>query len=175
MTSHPCHRPLSALRARLIEDMNVRGFAEKTRNDHVRNVRAFAACIGRSPDTARRRICAASNCTRRRRHAAAKHQPCGRGPAFLLHRDARPAGPCPAAHGGARTAPAAGRPERRGVTLLLQAAPGPEYKAALATAGACPRAGRRPDPWGAGPRVSEIVALKVGDIDSKRINLVERL
>jgi hypothetical protein len=38
------------------------------------------------------------------------------------------------------------------VTLLLQVAPGPKYKAAFATAGACPRAGRRPDPWGAGRR-----------------------
>src|SRR5205085_10875105 len=61
------------------------------------------------------------------------------------------------------------------VTLLLQAAPGAKYKAALATAGACPRAGRRPDPWGAGLRVSEVVALKVGDIDSERMLLrVER-
>jgi integrase/recombinase XerD len=57
------------------------------------------------------------------------------------------------------------------VTLLLQAAPGPKYKAALATTGACPRAGRRPDPWGAGLRVSEVVALKVGDIDSERMLL----
>src|SRR6266436_8602482 len=57
------------------------------------------------------------------------------------------------------------------VTLLLQAAPGPKYKAALATAGACPRAGRRPDPWGAGRRVSEVVALKVGDIASERMLL----
>jgi DNA-binding MarR family transcriptional regulator len=52
MTSHPSHRPVSALRARMIEDMRVRGFTEKTRNDYVRNVRAFAAFIGRSPDTA---------------------------------------------------------------------------------------------------------------------------
>src|SRR5204862_3370066 len=36
----------------MIEDMSVRGFSEKTRNDYVRNVRAFAAFIGRSPDTA---------------------------------------------------------------------------------------------------------------------------
>jgi len=57
------------------------------------------------------------------------------------------------------------------VTLLLQAAPGPKYKAALATAGACPRAGRRPDPWGAGLRVSEVGALKLGDIDSERMLL----
>ena len=49
MTSHPSHRPVSALRARMIEDMRVRGFTEKTRSDYVRNVRAFAAFIGRSP------------------------------------------------------------------------------------------------------------------------------
>jgi integrase/recombinase XerD len=49
------------------------------------------------------------------------------------------------------------------VRLLLQAAPGPKYKAALATA------------YGAGLRVSEVVALKVGDVDSERMLLrVER-
>ena len=52
MTSHPSPRPVSALRARMIEDMRVRGFSEKTRNDYIRNVRAFAAFIGRSPATA---------------------------------------------------------------------------------------------------------------------------
>src|SRR5712691_2870152 len=52
MTSRSSHRPVSALRARMIEDMRVRGFTEKTRNDYVRNVRALAAFIGRSPDTA---------------------------------------------------------------------------------------------------------------------------
>ena len=45
------------------------------------------------------------------------------------------------------------------VTLLLHAAPGPKYKAALAIA------------YGAGLRVSEVVALKVGDIDSERMLL----
>jgi len=49
------------------------------------------------------------------------------------------------------------------MTLLLQAASAPKYKAAFATA------------YGAGLRVSEVVALKVGDIDSKRMLLrVER-
>ena len=52
MTSYPSHRPVSALRERMIEDMTVRGFSEKTRSDYIRNVRAFAAFIGRSPDTA---------------------------------------------------------------------------------------------------------------------------
>ena len=49
------------------------------------------------------------------------------------------------------------------VTLLLRAATAPKYKAAFATA------------YGAGLRVSEVVALKVGDIDSARMLLrVER-
>src|SRR5260370_14266740 len=52
MTSDPSHRPGSALRQRMIEDMSVRGFSEKTRSDYIRNVRMFAAFIGRSPDTA---------------------------------------------------------------------------------------------------------------------------
>ena len=45
------------------------------------------------------------------------------------------------------------------VTLLLQAAPGPKYKAAFATT------------YGAGLRVSEVVALTVADIDSERMLL----
>ena len=43
------------------------------------------------------------------------------------------------------------------VARLLEAAPGPKYKAAFGTA------------YGAGLRVSEIVALKVTDIDSTRM------
>jgi site-specific recombinase XerD len=45
------------------------------------------------------------------------------------------------------------------VVRLLEAAPGPKYKAALSTA------------YGAGLRVSEVVALKVSDIDSTRMLL----
>ena len=52
MTSGPSQRPISPLRARMIEDMTVRGFNEQTRSGYVRHVRAFAAFIGRSPDTA---------------------------------------------------------------------------------------------------------------------------
>ena len=52
MTSESSPQPISPLRARMIEDMTVRGFKEDTCRDYVRNVRAFAAFIGRSPDTA---------------------------------------------------------------------------------------------------------------------------
>jgi len=46
MTSDTSPRPVSPLRARMIEDMTVRGFKEDTRRDYVRHVRAFAAFIG---------------------------------------------------------------------------------------------------------------------------------
>ena len=36
----------------MIEDMTVRNFVEKTRNDYIRHVRTFTAFLGRSPDTA---------------------------------------------------------------------------------------------------------------------------
>jgi hypothetical protein len=40
MTSQPSHPPVSALRERMIEDMTVRGFNEKTRNDYGCSVAA---------------------------------------------------------------------------------------------------------------------------------------
>src|SRR5205823_10011539 len=43
------------------------------------------------------------------------------------------------------------------IARLLEAAPGPKYKAALSAA------------YGAGLRVSAVVALKVSDVDSKRM------
>src|SRR5260221_12144953 len=52
MISHPSLPAVNPLQKRMIEDMTVRGFGEKTRHDYVRKVRAFAAFIGRSPDTA---------------------------------------------------------------------------------------------------------------------------
>src|SRR6476646_10544910 len=52
MTSDTSPRPISPLRASMIEDMTVRGFNEHTRRDYVRHVRSFAAFIGRSPATA---------------------------------------------------------------------------------------------------------------------------
>jgi integrase len=48
------------------------------------------------------------------------------------------------------------------ITRLLEAAPGPEYKAALSAA------------YAAGLRVSEVVALKVSDIDSDRLLRIEQ-
>ncbi len=160
MTSQPFPRPVTALRARMIEDMTVRGFTEETRNDYVRHVRAFAAFIRRPPDTA-----TAEDLRR-----------------FQLHQ--RQSGMQPPSINNSVSAlrffftATLDRPDlaRRltvvreplrlptvlsveEVTLLLQSAPGAKYKAALGTA------------YGAGLRVSEVVALKVGDIDSERMLL----
>jgi len=176
MTSDISLRPISPLRARMIEDMTVRGFKEDTRRDYVRHVRAFAAFIGRSPDTATAEDLRL----------------------FQLHQTQSGMQP-PSINGAvsalrffftvtldrpdlARRLTVVPYPRRipavlsvEEVTLLLRATTAPKYKAVFATAGACPRAGRRPDPWGAGLRASEVVALKVGDIDSKRMLLrVER-
>jgi Phage integrase, N-terminal SAM-like domain/Phage integrase family len=160
MTSHPSHRPVSALRARMIEDIRVRGFTEKTRNDYVRNVRAFAAFIGRSPDTA-----AVEDLRRFQLHQTQiGMQPPSINSAvaalrffFTVTLDRPDLARRLTIVREPRRLPAVLSVEE--VTLLLQAAPGPKYKAALATA------------YGAGLRVSEVVALKVGDIDSERMLL----
>src|SRR4051812_3469423 len=160
MTSDTSLRPVSPLRARMIEDMTVRGFKEDTRRDYVRHVRAFAAFIGRSPDTATAEDLRL----------------------FQLHQTQNGMQP-PSINGAvsalrffftvtldrpdlARRLTIVPYPRRipavlsvEEVTLLLQAASAPKYKAAFAIA------------YGAGLRVSEVVALKVGDIDSKRMLL----
>src|ERR1700720_2671514 len=164
MISYPSHRPANALRARMIEDMSVRGFSEKTRHDYIRNVRAFAAFIGRSPDTA-----TAEDLRRFQLHQTQSGmQPPSVNSAvsalrffFTVTLDQPDLARRLTVVRQPRRLPAVLSVEE--VTLLLQAAPGPEYKAALATA------------YGAGLRVSEVVALKVNDIDSERMLLrVER-
>ena len=164
MTSDPSRKPVSALRARMIEDMIVRGFTEKTRNDYIRHVRAFAAFIGRSPDTA-----TAEDLRRFQLHQRQSGmQPPSINSAvsalrffFTVTLDRPDLARRLTVVRQPRRLPAVLSAEE--VVLLLQAAPGPKYKAALATA------------YGAGLRVSEVVALKVGDVDSERMLLrVER-
>src|SRR5580693_5260311 len=115
MTSDTSLRPISPLRARMIEDMTVRAFNEHTRRDYVRQVRSFAAFIGRSPDTAtaedlrlfqlhQTRIGMQPPSIQRR----------GLGPALLLHGDARPAGFGAPAHGRSVSGADTGGAQRRG-------------------------------------------------------------
>ena len=160
MTSASLPRPVSALRARMIEDMTVRGFTEETHSNYIREVRAFAAFIRRPPDTA-----TAEDLRRFQLHQTQSGmQPPSINSSvsalrffFTVTLD-RP--------DLARRLTVVRQPRRlpavlsvEEITLLLQAAPGPKYKAAFATA------------YGAGLRVSEVVALKVGDIDSERMLL----
>src|SRR3984885_3470447 len=151
-------RPVSALRQRMLEDMAMRGLRSHTQHDYIRFVRSFAGFLGRSPDTAQ-----AEDIRR-----------------FLVHQ--REIGVQPPTINGSVSAlrfffnVTLDRPDlsRRFVLarqarklpnvlsveevgLLLEAAPGPKYKAALGTA------------YGAGLRVSEAAALKVDDIDSTRM------
>jgi integrase/recombinase XerD len=151
---------VSPLRARMIEDMTVRGFTEKTRWDYVRHVQAFAAFIGRSPGTATPADIRGFQLHQRQSGV----QPPSINTAvsalrflFTVTLD-RP--------DLARRLTVVRQPRRlpsvlsvEEISLLLEAAPGPKYRAAFATA------------YGAGLRVSEVVALKVGDIDSERMLL----
>ena len=148
-------KPISDLRRRMLEDMAVRQFGEKTKHDYIRHVESFAKFLGRSPDTAtaedvRRfqvltergvqpptlngsasalRFLFGTTLDRAElaRHLARVHYP--------------------------RKLPRVLSPEEVG--RLLEAAPGPglKYKAALSIA------------YGAGLRAGEVMMLRVSDID----------
>ncbi len=151
---------VSPLRRRMIEDMMIRKFAQKTQHDYVQRVKDFAKFLGRFPDTAKTEdvrgfqlhltssgagvpkinstISALRfffNVTLDRpdlsRHLATIHEP--------------------------RKVPVVLSPDE--VVRFLEAAPGIKYKAAFSVA------------YGAGLRVSEVATLKVSDIDSKRMML----
>jgi site-specific recombinase XerD len=149
---------MSPLRRRMIEDMTIRKFAPKTQHDYVQRIKNFTAFIGRSPDTA-----SFEDVRRYQLHLAAS----GVGTPTLnqavstlrfffrvtlkrydivehTHFIREP-----------RKLPVVLSPEE--VARLLDAAPGLKYKAALSVA------------YGAGLRAAEVVSLKIGDIDSKRM------
>jgi len=151
---------ISPLRRRMIEDMTIRNLDEKTQRGYLRSV---ASCS----------------------------QFCGRHPAHMTFEDVRrfqlhlvERGLSPASVNGAmvglrfffRTTlrrpealdyiPMAREPQRLPVVLtqeevarLLEAAPGLKWRTALSVS------------YGSGLRASEVVALKVGDIDSERMRI----
>lgn len=160
MTSKTSPEAISRLRARMIEDMTIRGFAAKTQVDYVRCVKRFAAFLGRAPDTATP-------------EEIRRFQ-------FALRED----GMSPFAINAIVSAlrfffkVTLGRPDidrwtqfvrepsrlpvilaQEEVARLIDCAPGPvlKYKAVLSVA------------YGAGLRVSEVAALKISDIDSERM------
>ena len=165
-------KPISDLRRRMIADMTVRSFSVKTQHDYIRHIETFARFLGRSPDTA-------SGDDIRRFQLAQVEQ--GAQPAKMNTQASAlrffftiTLGRAELAHQLARTHYPRKLPRvlaQEQVARLIEAAPGPglKYKTALSIAGACPRAARSADPWGAGLRGGEVVMLRVGDIDSKRM------
>ena len=146
-------KPVSPLRQRLIDDITARRFSEDTKRDYVRNVRKFAAFLGRSPDTA-----TSEDLRRYQLHMAQQQASPGTINAAIaalrffftvtlekpdLVRPLRIVTE-------PRKAPVVLSQEE--VARLLQAAPSLKYKAALCVA------------YGAGLRVSEVANLKVSDI-----------
>jgi integrase/recombinase XerD len=151
---------MSPLRRRMIEDMTARNLSEATQRGYIRSVRACS-------------------------------QFCRRAPTKLTFEDVRrfqlhllESGLAPTSVNGAMVGlrfffrvtlhrpealeyiAMAREPQRLPVVLspdevarLLEAAPGPKWRAALSVA------------YGAGLRASEVIGLKVGDIDSQRMRI----
>src|SRR5215213_1216714 len=148
----------SPLRRRMIEDMTIRKLTPKTQHDYVQRVKNFATFLGRSPDTA-----SFEDVRRYQLHLVAS----GAGVPTLNQSVSTLRFFFRITLGRAdivnhtqfihepRKLPVVLSPEE--VARFLDAAPGLKYKAALSVA------------YGAGLRVSEVVALKIGDIDSKRM------
>ena len=150
-------RSISPLRRRMIEDMTVRGFTACTQRGYIAAVKRFTVFLGRSPDQATAEDLRRFQVHMRSEGASATTMNAavsalrfffsvtlGRGDASVGMTTVR-------------------QPRRLSVILspeevarLLDAAPGLKAKAALSVS------------YGAGLRASEVVSLKVSDIDSSR-------
>ncbi|SDJ53102.1 MULTISPECIES: tyrosine-type recombinase/integrase [Bradyrhizobium] len=149
---------MSPLRRRMIEDMTIRKFAPKTQHDYLQRVKNFAAYLGRSPDTAN-----FEDLRRYQLHLAGSgagvptlNQTISTLQFFFKVTLGRPdiVERTAFVHEPSKL-PVVLSPEE--VARLLDAAPSLKYKTALSVA------------YGAGLRASEVVALKVSDIDSQRM------
>jgi integrase/recombinase XerD len=149
---------MSPLRRRMIEDMTIRKLAPKTQQGYIRTIKDFAVFLGRSPDRA-----SFEDVRRFQLHLAQS----GAHPPILNHavsalrfffritlKQAAIIEHTQFIH-EPRKLPVVLSPEE--VARLLNAASGLKYKAALSVA------------YGAGLRASEVISLKVCDIDSKRM------
>ena len=158
MTDQFISPPSSPLRRRMIEDMTIRGFTAGTQRGYIAAVKDFTAFLGRSPDQASAEDLRRYQLEMRTGGASATSMNAavsalrffftvtlGRGDAQAGMTTVREP----------RKLPVILSPEE--VARLLDAAPGLKYKAALSVA------------YGAGLRASEVVQLKVSDIDSERM------
>jgi site-specific recombinase XerD len=151
---------ISPLRQRMIEDMRMRELSAKTQSSYIRAVRHFAGYLGRSPDTA-----SAEDLRRYQLHCVDRgvspitlnatitglkfffEVALGRAELMAKMRPVRLAHTLPVIL------------SREEVSRLIESARNLKHRTALSVA------------YGAGLRASEVIALKVGDIDSKRMVL----
>jgi site-specific recombinase XerD len=151
---------ISPLRQRMIEDMRMRELSAKTQSSYIRAVRHFAGYLGRSPDTA-----SAEDLRRYQLHCVDRgvspitlnatitglkfffEVTLGRAELMAKMRPVRLAHTLPVIL------------SREEVSRLIESARNLKHRTALSVA------------YGAGLRASEVIALKVGDIDSKRMVL----
>jgi integrase/recombinase XerD len=153
-------KPISPLRKRLLEDMALRKLAPKTQSNYLRAVINFTCFLGRSPDTA-----TAEDLRRYQLHLVES----GTSSIMLnatitalrfffgVTLDHAEVVARMSSVREPRKLPVV--LSREEVARLIEAAGTPKYQAALSVA------------YGAGLRASEVVALKVGDIDSTRMTL----
>ena len=151
-------KAISPLRRRMTEDMTVRGFTPATQRGYIRAVRDFTAFFGRSPDGA-----GAEDLRRYQLHLRSSGVSATSMNAavsalrffFAVTLGRREAADWMTTVREPRKLPVILSPQE--VARLLEAAPGLKYRAALSVA------------YGAGLRASEVVSLKVSDIDRERM------
>ena len=151
---------ISPLRQRMIEDMSLRHFGEKTQKDYIRAVKNLTIFLGRSPDTATAedlRLFQLHLTENRVRAPSINFTVTALRFFFTVTLDRANAIKHLTFVAEPRKIPVVLSPEE--VARFLEAAPGVKYKAAFSAA------------YGAGLRVSEVAALKVSDIDSERMLL----
>jgi len=151
-------KTISPLRQRMIEDMTLRKLSPKTQSGYIRAVKNFTRFLGRAPDTA-----TAEDLRRYQLHLVesgiATPSLNATVTALRFFFDVTLGHPEQMAKMSQvrepRKLPVILSAEE--VTRLIEAAPGLKYQAALSVA------------YGAGLRASEVVSLKITDIDSQRM------
>src|SRR6266516_503323 len=149
---------MSPLRRRMIEDMTIRKLGRKTQQNYIQIIKKLAAFLARSPDTATfedlRRfqlhvVASGVGAAAINRHVSALR--------FFFRVTLKRYAIVEHTHFIHEPCKLPVVLSQQEVARLLDAAPGLKYKAALSVA------------YGAGLRAAEVISLKIGDIDSKRM------
>ena len=151
---------IGPLQQRMIEDMSLRRFGEKTQKDYIRAVKNLTIFLGRSPNTASNEDLRLFQLHLAENHVGAPTMNSTVSALrffFTVTLDRADAVRQLTFVHEPRKLPVVLSPEE--VARFLEAAPGVKYKAAFSAA------------YGAGLRVSEVASLKVSDVDSKRMML----